>query len=137
MNNEDVIILTLIIQVAIQLALYLGTCKIFRALVRKPIVTCSALHKIWGMERQAAANTITGAVLLGYNLLLSTIVLHFTDTSAIAGITNMGASVLIALIMFVEFSKFGRFYIEVPKKSAWQNMLDRIIIKKGEEHGNN
>lgn len=126
MNKEEVILLTLGIQLAIQIAMYLGTAKLFRGLIRRPVIAASSLHKIWDMERQAAANTVVGVMLLAYNLLLSTIVLHFTSTSAIAGITNMGASVIVALIMFIDFSKIGRFYIEVPKKSIWKNVIKKI-----------
>ena len=49
----------------------------------------------------------------------------------------MGASVLVAILMFVEFSSVGRFYIEVPKENALKKMLNKLKIGKGERNGDN
>lgn len=137
MNKEEIIFITLAIQVAIQVALYLGTCKIFRGFIRRPVLAASMAHKMWGMTRQAAANAVVGVLLLAYNIAISAVVLHFTSSSALAGITNMGASVLVAILMFVEFSSVGRFYIEVPKENALKKMLNKLKIGKGERNGDN
>lgn len=137
MNREEVILITLAIQVAIQVALYLGTSTMFKNLIRRPVLTASLSYKWWGLEsRQQMANSLVTALLLAYNLLISVVVLKFTNSSALAGITNMGASVVVAGIMWLEFSKIGRHYIEVPKDkvSKIQMLLKKL---KGERNGSN
>lgn len=93
-------------------------------------------HKLWGMTRQQAANSIVAGLLLAYNIGISALVLLFTKSSALAGMSNMGASVIVAIVMFVEFSKIGRHYIEVPKETAWNKFVGKLR-SKGERNGDN
>lgn len=134
MNKSDVMLLTLIIQVAVQLTLYFGTCTLFKNLIKKPVLGLSMCHKLWGMTRQQAANSIVAGLLLAYNIGISALVLWFTNSSALAGMSSMGASVIVAIVMFVEFSSIGRHYIQVPKESAWKKFVSKLH-NKGEEDG--
>lgn len=134
MNKSDIMLLTLIIQIAVQLTLYFGTCTLFKNLIKKPVLGLSLCYKFWGMSRQQAANSIVGALLLAYNIGISAIVLWFTNSSAAAGMSNMGASVIVAIVMFIEFSSIGRHYIEVPKETVWRKVINKI---KGEKNGHN
>lgn len=114
--KEEVIIITLIIQFIIQLALYLGTNKFIHCLIRLITKTLSTSHKVFDMKRQAMADGITGLQLLTYNIILSMVVLKFTSTSTLAGITNLGASVFVGCVMAFQYSKFGKYHIKVEEE---------------------
>lgn len=125
----EVLILTLIIQMVIQLSLYFSTIRIVAGLIDKPIRLVSWGHWILGLKRQELTDGLVSVSMIMYNIALSLLVLKFTSTSALAGITNLGASVAVGVFMGLHFRKGGKYYIETKERhplAAIKNKLRRF-----------
>lgn len=121
----EVLLFTLVIQMVIQLSLYLSTAPICHALMKNPIRFVSWGHWILGMKRQDLTNGLVSITLIMYNIALSLLVLKFTATSTLAGITNLGASVGVGVFMALHFRKGGKYYIETKET----NLLGKLKSK--------
>lgn len=122
----EVLLLTLVIQMVIQLALYLSTAPICHAFMKNPIRFVSWGHWILGMKRQDLTNGLVSITLIMYNIALSLLVLKFTSTSALAGITNLGASVGVGVFMSLHFRKGGKYYIETKETNLLGKLKSKI-----------
>ena len=131
--REGVILLTLVIQAVIQTALYLGTNKLIHPIIKRPIVGLSACHKMFDMSRQEMVNTLVSIALLAYNIAITLFVLKITNTGALAGITNLGGSVIVGMIMAAQYSKMGKYYIEVKEKESVLSKVKKMLKKKGDQ----
>lgn len=122
----EVLILTLIIQMITQLSLYFSTCKIVASLISKPIRLVSCCHWILGLKRQELTDGLVSVSMIMYNIALSLLVLKFTSTSALAGITNLGASVGVGVFMAMHFRKGGKYYIQTEEKHLFRNIKNKF-----------
>lgn len=124
--NLSILIFTLIIQMVIQLSLYFSTAPIYHAVIKNPIRFFSMGHWILGMKRQDLTNGMVSVSLILYNIALSLLVLKFTATSTLAGITNLGASVGVGVFMALHFRKGGKYYIETKEKHLFKEIKSKI-----------
>lgn len=122
----EVLVFTLIIQLGIQITLYLTTVKFAAALIKLPAKTLSNLHMLFDMTKQETCNGVVALCLIGYNILLSLLVLKFTATSALAGITNLGASVGVGVFMTLHFRKGGKYYIETKETNLLGKLKNKV-----------
>lgn len=122
----EVVVFTLFIQMAIQLALYFSTVKIVHALIKYPVRFISWGHWILGLKRQEFADGMVAILMILYNIGISMVVLYFTNSSALAGITNLGASVGVGIFMGMHFRKDGTYYIETPERHIFKSFANKI-----------
>ena len=125
----EVMLFTLIIQMAIQLSLYFSTIKIVSCIIEKPIRLVSWGHWILGLKRQELTNGLVSVSMIMYNIALSLLVLKFTSTSALAGITNLGASVAVGIFMGMHFRKGGKYYIKTEERHPFKELVNKLKRK--------
>lgn len=125
----EILIFTLFIQMAIQLSLYFSTIKIVSCIIDKPIRLVSWGHWILGLKRQELTNGLVSVSMIMYNIALSLLVLKFTSTSALAGITNLGASVAVGIFMGMHFRKGGKYYIKTEERHPLQALVKKLKRK--------
>lgn len=125
----EVMIFTLFIQMAIQLSLYFSTAKIVHSLIKHPVRLLSWGHLILGLKRQELTDGMVSVFLIMYNIALSLLVLKFTSTSALAGITNLGASVGVGVFMAMHFRRGGKYYIQTEEKHPFRYIKNKLWRK--------
>lgn len=94
--NMSVIILCLICQFAIQLALYKSIKKVYDNTIGR------FLSKKLDNKKQ---EYVQEGLFIGLNFAISWLVACFTAAGAIAGITNLAASVLLGMVMYLDIKK--------------------------------
>ena len=122
----EVVIFTLFIQMAIQMAFYFSTVKIVHALIKHPVRFISWGHWILGLKRQELTDGMVAILMILYNIGISVVVLYFTNSSALAGITNLGASVGVGIFMGLHFRKGGTYYIETPDRNPFKALRNKF-----------
>jgi hypothetical protein len=135
--KAEIMLVTLIIQTVVQMALYLSTNNFIHCVLKKVIWGLSLSHKAFGVKRQEMTNGLVSVSLIFYNILISIVVLKFTSTGALAGITNLGASVFVGLVMAFQFSKNGKYYIETPEDKSVLERAKEYIKKLGGSYEKN
>ena len=106
--NPTVIAIYLVIQFIVQLAFYL-------AIKKHLFWGCFHLWKTFDISIESCSKTLS-FLLFVINILISILVKIFTSSGGLTGMTNLGASVILGLIMYFDVYIFERELKKVLKE---------------------
>ena len=120
-----------LMQFVVQLTIYLIAIRLLYITIHRMTKSLCFMAK----DKQNAYDICNSVQLLCLNIIISYIVLCFTGVSAYAGISNTFASAFLGVLMWYQFKKGGKYYLEYtpPKPRVKLTESARELIYKAKK----